>query len=174
MRRLWRRELHVYNSCGDRHCPQCSGSKRYAFSQRAEALLLEGIVYYQVVSRCRGETVAFGPEQTAGDRQSVLLFQSVLRHQPATHDSWANKTTIRRRSWCCTLGTSKWMPTGTSTHWFPERAVGIPGSPLERRHCHQAGSPSDRGYYRSTPRTCDANFRQRAVASLNRLRDRVS
>jgi hypothetical protein len=39
----------MYNSCGDRHCSQCSGSKRYNFAERAEKLLLDGVDYYQVV-----------------------------------------------------------------------------------------------------------------------------
>ena len=39
----------VHHSCGDRHCPQCSGCKRYDFAERAEQLILEGVTYYQVV-----------------------------------------------------------------------------------------------------------------------------
>lgn len=39
----------VYNSCGDRHCSQCSGSKRYDFCERASKVLLAGVDYYQVV-----------------------------------------------------------------------------------------------------------------------------
>ena len=39
----------VHHSCGDRHCPQCSGCKRYDFAKRAERLILEGVTYYQVV-----------------------------------------------------------------------------------------------------------------------------
>lgn len=39
----------VYHSCGDRHCPQCSGCKRYDFAQRTEQLILDGVTYYQVV-----------------------------------------------------------------------------------------------------------------------------
>jgi hypothetical protein len=38
-----------YNSCGDRHCPACSGSKRLDFNTKASKLLLSGVVYYQVV-----------------------------------------------------------------------------------------------------------------------------
>ena len=41
--------IPVYNSCGDRHCPECSGSKRFNFSERANRVFLEGITYYQVV-----------------------------------------------------------------------------------------------------------------------------
>ncbi len=40
---------HVHHSCGDRHCPQCSGCKRFDFAKRAEQLILDGVTYYQVV-----------------------------------------------------------------------------------------------------------------------------
>ena len=39
----------VYNSCGDRHCPQCRGAKRSQWTDRASQLLLEDVDYYQVV-----------------------------------------------------------------------------------------------------------------------------
>jgi len=39
----------LYNSCGDRHCPGCSGGKRRDFSERASKLLFDGVDYYQVV-----------------------------------------------------------------------------------------------------------------------------
>jgi len=39
----------VYNSCGDRHCPQCSGAKRADWLESTSELLLEGVDYYQVV-----------------------------------------------------------------------------------------------------------------------------
>lgn len=38
-----------YNSCGDRHCPRCSGSKRCDFNDRASKLIVDGVIYYQVV-----------------------------------------------------------------------------------------------------------------------------
>ena len=38
-----------YNSCGDRHCPQCSGAKRWDFQQRASKLVLHGVRYFQSV-----------------------------------------------------------------------------------------------------------------------------
>jgi hypothetical protein len=38
-----------YNSCGDRHCPQCSGGKRVDFNDKASKLILPGVTYYQVV-----------------------------------------------------------------------------------------------------------------------------
>lgn len=39
----------VHNSCGERHCPQCQGARRAAWSERHEELLLPGIDYFQVV-----------------------------------------------------------------------------------------------------------------------------
>ena len=39
----------VHHSCGDRHCPVCSGRKRYDFAVRAEELILDDVTYYQVV-----------------------------------------------------------------------------------------------------------------------------
>ena len=39
----------VNNSCGDRHCPQCSGAKRRDWLASSAKLLLPGVTYYQVV-----------------------------------------------------------------------------------------------------------------------------
>ena len=39
----------LYNSCGDRHCPGCSGSKRANWSDKASQLLLPAVDYYQVI-----------------------------------------------------------------------------------------------------------------------------
>ena len=39
----------LYNSCGDRHCPDCSGCKRVDFNDKASKLIIDGVVYYQVV-----------------------------------------------------------------------------------------------------------------------------
>ncbi|MBS0201651.1 MAG: transposase zinc-binding domain-containing protein [Planctomycetes bacterium] len=36
-------EYTVYNSCGDRHCPQCSGAKRSDWLESTAALLLPGL-----------------------------------------------------------------------------------------------------------------------------------
>ena len=39
----------VYNSCGDRHCPQCSGARRADWLDRSSQLVLANIDYFQVV-----------------------------------------------------------------------------------------------------------------------------
>jgi len=42
-------ECHVYNSCGDRHCPLCAGAKRADWLTSTSTLLRPGIRYFQVV-----------------------------------------------------------------------------------------------------------------------------
>lgn len=39
----------VYNSCGDRHCPQCMGSRRADWIDKTERLLRNDVTYFQVV-----------------------------------------------------------------------------------------------------------------------------
>jgi hypothetical protein len=39
----------VYNSCTDRHCPQCSGARRATWLNKSSELLLPGVTYFQVV-----------------------------------------------------------------------------------------------------------------------------
>ena len=64
----------VFHSCGDRHCPQCSGCKRYDFAARAEQLILEGVTYYQVVFTLPGQL----SEMALANREVMadLLFDS--------------------------------------------------------------------------------------------------
>jgi len=39
----------VYNSCGDRHCPQCAGARRADWLDKTRELILPGVNYFQVV-----------------------------------------------------------------------------------------------------------------------------
>jgi hypothetical protein len=64
----------LYNSCGDRHCPTCSGSKRYDWSERAEKLLIDGVEYYQVVFKITVIFSRFGRSHSAA--LGVLKFSS--------------------------------------------------------------------------------------------------
>ena len=67
-------ECTVYNSCGDRHCPQCSGSRRADWLSSTAELLLPGIEYFQVVFTIPETLSAL----TLGNRRAMydLLFQS--------------------------------------------------------------------------------------------------
>ena len=42
-------QKHVYNSCVDRHCPQCGGAKRADWLNKTSELILPGVNYFQVV-----------------------------------------------------------------------------------------------------------------------------
>lgn len=42
-------EVNVYNSCGDRHCPQCSGARRADWMDKSAEVVLPGVNYFQVI-----------------------------------------------------------------------------------------------------------------------------
>jgi hypothetical protein len=39
----------VYNSCGDRHCPSCSGARRSNWLESTRELIIDGVDHFQVV-----------------------------------------------------------------------------------------------------------------------------
>ncbi|WP_218933914.1 IS91 family transposase [Rubripirellula lacrimiformis] len=67
-------ETPVYNSCGDRHCPQCSGARRADWLDSTCELLVPGATYFQVVFTLPEELSALA----LGNRREVynLLFRS--------------------------------------------------------------------------------------------------
>ena len=42
-------QVNMYNSCGDRHCPQCAGARRADWMDKASELILPGVNYFQVI-----------------------------------------------------------------------------------------------------------------------------
>ena len=67
----------LHNSCGDRHCPGCSGFKRADFNDRAWKLITPGVDHFQVVFTLPEiiSTIALGNRsEIAG-----LLFKSAWR-----------------------------------------------------------------------------------------------
>jgi hypothetical protein len=66
--------VNVYNSCGDRHCPQCGGGRRRDWLERAASLLLPGVDYFQVVFTLPDKLSALA----LGNRRPIynLLFRS--------------------------------------------------------------------------------------------------
>ena len=64
----------VYNSCGDRHCPQCAGARRADWLTSTTELLLPGVEYFQVVFTIPDQlsSLALGNRRALYD----LLFQS--------------------------------------------------------------------------------------------------
>jgi len=70
-------ECTVYNSCGDRHCPQCAGAKRADWLTSAAKLLLPGVDYFQVVFTIPDKLSSLA----LGNRREIynLLFRSAWR-----------------------------------------------------------------------------------------------
>ena len=64
----------LYNSCCDRHCPQCAGAKRADWIDSTKKLLLDGVHYFQVVFTLPSELSSLA----LGNRQKIydLLFAS--------------------------------------------------------------------------------------------------
>lgn len=67
-------DCRVYNSCGDRHCPQCAGARRADWLTSTSELLLPGVDYFQVVFTIPDKLSALA----LGNRRAMydLLFQS--------------------------------------------------------------------------------------------------
>lgn len=42
-------QTHLYNSCADRHCPQCAGAKRANWTDSTANLLLPRVDYFQII-----------------------------------------------------------------------------------------------------------------------------
>lgn len=70
-------QCHIYNSCGDRHCPQCSGARRANWLTSTSELLLPEIDYYQVVFTLPDKLSSLA----LGNRRELynLLFRSAFR-----------------------------------------------------------------------------------------------
>ena len=158
-------QINVYNSCGDRHCPQCSGSKRYDFAERAEAVVLEGVVYYQVVFTLPREL----SKLALSNRQVIaeLLFQSAwtsLRQAIRTEQDYDPAAIMVLHTWNQQL----------KTHWHVHALV--PGAGPGRKQpgwkaaSPPAGSLLKEGDYLVDAENLRRSFRRRAVARLNRLR----
>jgi len=68
---------HVYNSCTDRHCPQCCGARRADWLEKTRKLLLPGVHYFQVVFTLPDR---FSPLMLGNRRELYdLLFRSAWR-----------------------------------------------------------------------------------------------
>lgn len=160
-------QTNIYNSCGDRHCPQCSGSKRFDFSQRAEALLLQGVAYYQVVFTLPSELSRLA----LCNRREIaeLLFQSAWASLSETIRSEQNydpAAMMVLHTWNQQL----------DAHWHVHALVpgGGPGlaQPGWKTALPPAGTLFDEGRYLVDADNLRDSFRQHAVACLDRLRDR--
>lgn len=70
-------ECPVYNSCRDRHCPQCRGGRRADWLGKITELLLPGVNYFQIVFTLPRQLASF----SLGNRSEIfgLLLQAAWK-----------------------------------------------------------------------------------------------
>lgn len=93
-------ETPIYNSCGDRHCPQCSGARRADWLDSTCELLIAGVTYFQVVFTLPAELSALA----LGNRRQIynLLFHSAweaLRDQIAKEQGFEAAAAMVLHTW---------------------------------------------------------------------------
>jgi hypothetical protein len=160
------RVTKIHNSCGDRHCPCCSGAKRQDFSERAEKLILDGVDYYQVVFTLPEvlSTMALANRQQIAD----LLFASAwkaLRKTIQSEQGSDPAALMVLHSWNQKL----------DSHWHVHALVPGGGPDLSDGSWAAATAPVIAGYDDDRAYLVDAinlrrSFRKFAIAHLQRLR----
>ena len=155
----------VYHSCGDRHCPVCSGRKRYDFAARAEQLILESVTYYQVVFTLPSEL----SELALANRLEIadLLFASSwksLRKTIREQQDYEPAAMMVLHSWNQQL----------EPHWHVHALVPGGGPSLSGNGWKQAEAPegaaNSDGHYLVDAISLRQSFRRHAMAHLRRLR----
>ena len=70
-------KINVYNSCSDRHCPQCGGARRADWMDKSAEVIVPGVPYFQVVFTLSDKLSPL----ILGNRSELynLLFQSAWR-----------------------------------------------------------------------------------------------
>jgi len=155
----------LYNSCGDRHCPTCSGSKRVDFNDKASKLILPGVTYYQVVFTLPSELseMALANRETMSDLLVGSAWKS-LSTQIKTEQGYDPAAMSVLHTWNQKL----------EAHWHVHLLVPGEGPYLSRPAWKQATPPpgaknSDGFYLVDADRLRDA-YREQSIAKLRRLR----
>ena len=155
-----------YNSCGDRHCPSCSGSKRLDFASRARGLLLPGVGYYQVVFTLPSEL----SELALANRHCTARLLSGA--------AWSSLSSCIRRE-------QKFEPAALSVlhtwnqrleaHWHVHLLVPGGGPSLESDSWKTAtppvGSGLTEGHYLVDAERLREKYKDRYLSRLERLRE---
>ena len=155
----------LYNSCGDRHCPQCSGGKRTDFHDKASKLIVPGVTYYQVVFTLPSEL----SELALANRHEMadLLVGSAwktLSKQIKSEQDYDPAATSVLHTWNQKL----------DSHWHVHLLVPGEGPSLSGSKWRRAESPVDSansdGYHLVRVDPLRQAYRGRAIAKLQRLR----
>jgi len=124
----------LYNSCGDRHCPGCSGAKRADFNDRASQLITPGVQHYQVIFTVPEivSTLALANRNEIAD----LLFKSAWRALEKTISSqqqYEPAALMVLHTWNQKL----------DAHWHVHALVPGAGPAVDGAGIRQALSPQD-------------------------------
>ncbi len=109
----------IYNSCTDRHCPQCSGARRAHWLDKAGELLLPGVDLLPSRVYRAGQALVADAGQSARSCIGVLMHAA---WESLRESARAELGCRRRRCWCCTPGTSGWSIIRTCMPWCPAAA----------------------------------------------------
>ena len=157
----------VFHSCGDRHCSQCAGRKRYDFAARAGQLILPKVTYYQVVFTLPSEL----SELALANRMELadLLFASAwksLRKTLRVQQGYDPAAMMVLHSWNQRL----------QPHWHVHALVPGGGPSLTSHHWKACEAPegaaNSDGHYLVDAISLRESFRRHAIAHLKRLRRR--
>jgi hypothetical protein len=158
-----RHECQVYNSCGDRHCPQCGGARRSDWLDRSAGLLLPSVNYFQIVFTLPAQLSALAlgnrrPVYAALMRAAWKSLRETLRNEQGIDPAallmlhtWNQRLEHHAHAHALVPGGG---PTLDGSHWKPTR------HPRHRR--------------RQRPYLCNHEelgrlFRRHFLAQLNRL-----
>lgn len=155
----------LYNSCGDRHCPTCSGGKRVNFNDKASKLILPSVTYYQVVFTLPNELSELAIANR--DELADLLVGSAWKSLSTaikTEQDYDPAAMSVLHTWNQKL----------EAHWHVHLLVPGEGPCLSRPAWKRASPPpgarnSDGFYLVGADRLRDA-YREQAIAKLRRLR----
>ncbi|WP_425289847.1 IS91 family transposase [Stieleria varia] len=154
-----------YNSCGDRHCPQCSGSKRVDFNDKASKLILSGVAYYQVVFTLPSDLseLALANRNELADLLVSTAWKSLSKNIKSEQDYDPAAISVLH-TWNQKL----------EAHWHVHMLVPGAGPSLSGDEWKEAKTPpgvrNSDGYYLVDSEKLKDDFRKRAVAKLRRLR----
>lgn len=157
-----RHEAIVYNSCGDRHCPQCAGAKRSDWIDACEPLILSGVDHYQVVFTLPGELsrLALGNRRQLYD----LLFSaawSALKQTIESEQGFDPAALMVLHTWNQKL----------EAHAHVHAVVPGGGPAIVGGHWKDATAPDGRpkGWYLVDALTLRRTFREHFIRGLRRL-----
>lgn len=155
----------LYNSCGDRHCPQCAGAKRVDFHDRASKLILDGVTYYQVVMTLPSELsqLALANRDVMADLLVDSAWKSLSKQIKLQQDYDPAAMTVLH-TWNQKL----------EAHWHVHMLVPGAGPGVSSPTWKQATAPeqssNDDGYYLVDANALRVAYRKAAISQLRRLR----